>query len=187
MKEPDVSAQKTSTGVSDIGADSDRQARDKAFSAYYRGDIDALINFLIWQGARAPDAAECAQDAMIKAHEHWETIMDPRAWVRRTASRLWGRRMGSIREVLSDAVPERSALLRDDIGFEAVMERHDVLRRLQALPLRQRQVLAWTMDGFAAPEIAEELGISPAAVRASLHKARRAMAAQLGRKDDGDD
>jgi RNA polymerase sigma factor (sigma-70 family) len=186
MTEPEMSADKVSARVSDPKTDSERDARDKAFSAYYTSDIDGLINFLIWQGAKASDAAECAQEAMVRAHAYWETIANPRAWVRRTASRIWGRRMGEIREVLSDAVPERSALVRDDAEIEAAMARHDVLRRLDALPTRQRQVLAWTMDGYTGPEIAVELGISADAVRSSLVKARRAMAEELW-KDSNDD
>ena len=186
-RETDVSAEKTVAGVPDISADSARQARDKAFSAHYRSDIDKLITFLIWQGAKFPDAADCAQEAMIRTYAYWETIANPHAWVRRTASRLWGRQMDCLREVPSDAVPERSALLRDDVGIEAAIQRHDILRRLERLSLRQRQVLAWTMDGYTGPEIAVELGISADAVRSSLLKARRAMVEELGREDGSDD
>jgi RNA polymerase sigma factor (sigma-70 family) len=187
MMEPELSAEKTSTRASGARADASQQSRDAEFSAYYRSDIGALINFLIWQGAKPWDSADCAQEAMIKVHAYWETIANPHAWVRRTASRSWGQRMGRVREFVSDSVPERSALLRDDAGIEAAVQRHDVLRRLEALPLRQRQVLAWTMDGYAAPEIAVELGISADAVRSSLLKARRAMTRDLRRGDGSDD
>ena len=44
---------------------------------------------------------------------------------------------------------------------------------LRALPPRQRQVFALTIEGWTPTEIADMLGIDPAAVRASLKKARR--------------
>jgi RNA polymerase sigma-70 factor (ECF subfamily) len=183
----EVAAENSAATRSEVKVDPDRQARDNAFSAHYKSDIGALINFLVWQGAKAWDAAECAQEAMIELHTHWETIANPHAWVRRTASRFWGKRMSRIREVPSDSVPERSALLRDDAELEAAMQHHDVLRSLEALPLRQRQVLAWRMDGYTAPEIAAELGISSDAVRSSLLKARRAVAKDLNHRDGSDD
>jgi RNA polymerase sigma factor (sigma-70 family) len=162
--------------------DVDRRVRDREYSAFYRQSIVELVNFLIWQGARPADAAENAQEAMIKAHTHWDTISEPRAWVRRVASREWGRRFARAQEDPVDHVPEHTSLLHTDTAIESVAERHDVLRLLETLPPRQRQVMAWTMDGFSGPEIADELGINPDAVRSSLLKARRALASRLGRE-----
>ena len=48
-----------------------------------------------------------------------------------------------------------------------------VIAVLRALPPRQRQVLALTIDGWSPAEISELLGIGPAAVRSNLMKARR--------------
>lgn len=58
-------------------------------------------------------------------------------------------------------------------------QRHEVLRVLDLLPLRQRQVMAWTLDGYPPAQIADELGITAEAVRSSLRKARRTLAAYL--------
>jgi RNA polymerase sigma-70 factor (ECF subfamily) len=82
-------------------------------------------------------------------------------------------------EVVEYPIPEMpehaTALLRitDVVAWE---QNHDVLRMLDRLPARQRQVLAWTVDGYAPAEIAAELQMTPEAVRASLLKARRALA-----------
>ncbi len=52
-----------------------------------------------------------------------------------------------------------------------------LLAVLDRLPLRQRQVLAWTYDGATTTEIAETLQISPDAVRSNLHHARTTLRA----------
>ncbi|MBT2225658.1 hypothetical protein KLK06_07315 [Nonomuraea sp. NEAU-A123] len=50
---------------------------------------------------------------------------------------------------------------------------------LRGLPHRQRQVLAWTFSGYTPAEIADQLGMTPNAVSASLKKARRAAIKHL--------
>ncbi|GGR46147.1 sigma factor-like helix-turn-helix DNA-binding protein [Streptomyces netropsis] len=45
-----------------------------------------------------------------------------------------------------------------------------------SLPYRQRQILAWTLSGYTPSEIAQQLELTPEAVRASLKKARRTLA-----------
>ncbi|MFJ6199127.1 sigma factor-like helix-turn-helix DNA-binding protein [Micromonospora sp. NPDC092111] len=42
--------------------------------------------------------------------------------------------------------------------------------------------MAWTFDGYRPQEIADELDISPEAVRASLKLARRALAEESSRR-----
>ena len=50
---------------------------------------------------------------------------------------------------------------------------------LDLLPLRQRQVMAWTLDGYTPAQIADELQITAEAARSSLKKARRTLATYL--------
>jgi RNA polymerase sigma factor (sigma-70 family) len=66
-------------------------------------------------------------------------------------------------------------------------ERHEladqerfVLAALAGLPGKQRQVMAWSMDGFSPGEIAQVLGEEPAAVRQNLRRARQNLKRQLG-------
>jgi DNA-directed RNA polymerase specialized sigma24 family protein len=144
-----------------------------------------LVAFLRMQGVPLADAADIAQETMILAYRQWNTITHPSAWTRRVASRLWGRRWSAVdAEPMAD-VPENTSLLKfTDIA--AWEQRHDLLAILDGLPSRQRQVLAWTLDGFSPIEIAIELQMTSAAVRGSLKLARAAVAALLahGRNDD---
>ena len=55
-----------------------------------------------------------------------------------------------------------------------------MLAALAALPPKQREVMAWCIDGYSPAEIAGELGADPAAVRQNLAKARKNLKQMLG-------
>jgi RNA polymerase sigma factor (sigma-70 family) len=149
----------------------------QAFSVFYRESLQPLVAFLMYQGASLADAGDLAQEALAAAFHSWERIQHPKAWTRRVASRALIRQISRVEDP-SEVVPERAVLLpdRDISDWE---EKHEILRLMRLLPPRQRQVLAWTLDGFKPSEIAAELGLKPEAVRANLKKARRAIVAHL--------
>jgi RNA polymerase sigma factor (sigma-70 family) len=59
-------------------------------------------------------------------------------------------------------------------------EARTVLAALATLPPKQRQVMAWCIDGYTPAEIAREMGADPAAVRQNLAKARKNLKQVLG-------
>jgi RNA polymerase sigma-70 factor (ECF subfamily) len=71
---------------------------------------------------------------------------------------------------------EAVVLVPADADLDARVGRHQVIEQLGLLPPRQRQVMAWTFDGYTPAEIAEELGLSSATVRGSMRKARNTLA-----------
>jgi RNA polymerase sigma factor (sigma-70 family) len=149
-------------------------ATNEAFSCFYRATIRSLVGFLLIQGASLPIAAEIAQEAMIKAYQRWNTVTHPKAWVYTVAGRALVRQVADIREDPCEQTPEPTSLLpAPDMAAEWEV-RQDLLRILPSLPIRQRQVLAWTFAGYTPSEIAQQLRVTPDAVRASLKKARRA-------------
>jgi RNA polymerase sigma-70 factor (ECF subfamily) len=156
---------------------------DEEFSSFYRSFVPILVAFLRWQGVPLRDAADVAQETMVQAYRRWTTIDHPAAWARRVAARMWARRVAEAVEDPVGDVPERPALLTID-DVTAWEQRHEVLRVLDRLPARQRQVLAWRLDGYSPVEIAAELKMTAEAVRSSLLKARRALAAYL--RETGD-
>jgi len=131
--------------------------------------------FLRWQGASVADAADCVQEAMIQAYVRWSTIRDPHAWCRLVASRRYAHRCASLEEPVADTDNAGSPLLAANTDWDAFEQRHQILRVLEQLPLRQRQVMAWTYDGCTPTEIAETLVMTPEAVRSSLLKARKKL------------
>lgn len=91
------------------------------------------------------------------------------------ASRLYAHRIASVETPLENVETAGSPLLAPRTDIDALEQRHTVLRLLNRLPPRQRQVMAWTYDGATPTEIAQALRITPEAVRASLKKARATL------------
>jgi RNA polymerase sigma factor (sigma-70 family) len=164
------------------GTETPSAARD-LYVAFYREFVPRLVAYLVFQGASLGDAADVAQEAMIEAYQHWPEIEHPRAWVRRVASRKYGRRIVQVGE-LPDPVAS-SPLLPSGLDVARWEQGQEVLRLLAELPLRQRQVMAMTYDGDTASEIAAELNMTVDAVRANLMRARRTLAAKLGVPEGG--
>lgn len=157
------------------GQTADRQRIVDEFSAFYRTHAAKLAGWLIWQGASEADAKDVIQETMHKAYRLWDTIAKPEAWARTTASRAYAERVGR-----HDAVPvvdttEYSPGVDDSCELAAAATKHDLRMAVRQLPLRQRQVLAWSFEGYTPTEIAQQLGMEPAAVRSSLYKARQRL------------
>ena len=148
--------------------------RDAPFAEFFRAEHKKLVRFVIAIGADGDEAAEIAQAAFVKAFEGWEGIRAPRAWIRRVAvNELTAARRAARRETPQATLPDAPGPLSTAIAVELTEEARQVLAVLQALPPRQRQVMAWIIDGFGAAEIAGELGVSPESVRQSHAKARK--------------
>lgn len=153
-----------------------------SFPDFYRSGTPGLVAFVMWLGAGAEEAADVAQEAMTRAWQNWELpIEHPNAWVRTVASREYRRRIKARRTEPTAEIPGH--LLRPGMAAdEAAMpgpEQARVLEVLRLLPYRQRQVMAWTYDGYTPAEIATILGLDFGAVRASLHKARKTLKQHL--------
>ncbi|GAA3087397.1 RNA polymerase sigma factor [Streptosporangium carneum] len=164
--------------------DTARLAVDHEFSTFYRTTIRQLVVFLLSQGAELTVAADIAQDTMTKAYQRWTEIDQPKAWAYAVASRALIRKIVDILEDPCDQLPEPTSLLPHPDAAAEWEARHDTLRMLRNLPPRQRQILAWTLDGYTPTEIAEQLCITPNTVSANLKKARRAAAHYLKTREE---
>ncbi|MFE1927517.1 RNA polymerase sigma factor [Streptomyces asoensis] len=164
-------------------SDSARQRTDAEFSAFYRTNIRPLTGFLIVHGAQVQVAADIAQDVMTDAYRNWTGITHPKAWVHKAASRALVRKVASVEEAVDD-IPEPSSLLPRPDAIAEWETRHDALPMLRSLPMKQRQVMAWTLAGFTPTDIAEHLGLPAENVRANLRKARRTAAAHLTAREE---
>lgn len=181
VPEPEPPVQAPPLGENRLGAPGCEH--DAGFAEFYLTFMPSLVRFLRWQGAPFADAENIAQETMADLYRQWASVQKPAAWARKAASRRWVRIIadGRLEHPVDDAVLERvstsSLLTADDIlAFE---QRYDVVGLLDTLPSRQRQVLAWTYEGYTPSEIAEELQLTPENVRANLYKARRAVRVYL--------
>ncbi|MEU4180406.1 sigma-70 family RNA polymerase sigma factor [Streptomyces sp. NPDC026589] len=164
--------------------DLDRLRTDAEFASFYRDVLSSLVGFLINQGACVRDAADIAQESMTDAYRCWGDIEYPKAWVHKAASRALVRKVAQIEELVED-VPEPTSLLPRPDAIAEWEVRHDALLILRGLPPRQRQVMAWTLNGFTPTDIAHHLGLSAETVRANLKKARRAAVARIKEREEG--
>lgn len=148
-----------------------------AYSAFYRESVPRLVAFLRWQDAPLADAADCVQETMMLAlPPKWATLENPHAWCRTTASRIYARRVANCREIpVANVESLRCPLIAENTDIDAFEQRHRVLPQLTRLPPRQRQVMAWTLDGATPTEIAHELHMDPQTVRSTLRDARKAL------------
>jgi RNA polymerase sigma factor (sigma-70 family) len=155
------------------------------FAWFYRSHISRLTAYLIYQGAAAHLAADIAQDAMITAYRRWAEIKSPRSYTWTVAYRAFIRHALNDPEQPVGEVPEPAALLPRPGEAEAWLQEQHIIHVLRALPPRQRQVLALTIDGWTPAEIAELLNLDPAAVRSNLKKARRTAAEHRRTREEG--
>ncbi|MFJ9953221.1 RNA polymerase sigma factor [Kitasatospora sp. NPDC091207] len=167
--------------ASDSGIET--SSRNGEFAYFYRTCLRKLVAFLMWQGASAALAADLAQDTMLKAYERWDRIQSPEAWSRRVASRELVRAFSRVEESIEELTLEPTSLLPSPGEAAEWERRQEILNLLSGLPARQRQVMAWTLDDYTPTEIAAELGMNPAAVRASLFKARMTVSSRMTERE----
>lgn len=160
-----------------------RQQTDNEFSAFYRETVRPLTGFLINHGAAVQVAADIAQEIMTDAYRNWDRITHPKAWVHKAASRALVRKVVSVEEPVGDVAEPTSLVPRPDAIAEWEAQ-HDALPLLRSLPMKQSQVMAWTLAGFTPTDIADHLGLPAENVRANLKKARRTAAAYLKAREE---
>jgi RNA polymerase sigma-70 factor (ECF subfamily) len=162
-----------------------RQAAPRApgsrldFALFYGEHMGALTRFVMRLGASPHEAADAAHTAFAEAFPKWSQITAPRAWLRTVAARAYLRQT-RLRNHPVDTVPDQPG---GTCPLEAVIlkdEEHAVYAALGALPPRQRQVMAWHLDGFSHTEISHELGITVEAVRQNYARARASLKCALG-------
>ncbi|WKX69392.1 sigma-70 family RNA polymerase sigma factor [Streptomyces sp. XD-27] len=101
------------------------------------------------------------------------------------AIRLYLRQSPRLEEELTDEGPDRAVF---SCPLDAVVLREEEARvyaALSRLPMKQRQVMAWHLDGFTTAEIGGALGMQPAAVRQNLARARAHPKEALGLTSGG--
>ncbi|MEV8548169.1 sigma-70 family RNA polymerase sigma factor [Streptomyces sp. NPDC051572] len=150
------------------------------FNAFYTQEMSAVTVFLMHQGATPYEAADAAHEAMTKLlPDLWRTLDHPRTWLRVAAQRCYWRQ-SSTRTTPTDPVPDRPGGTCPLTTVVISEFQQTVLNALRQLPPTMRTVMAWDIDGFTYPEIAEALAMTPAAVRQNISRARKRLITLLG-------
>jgi len=146
------------------------------FEDVFRSAYPRLVGLLTAACGDRELAADCVQEAFVRAHLQWRKIGhydDPVAWVRRVALNLvrdHSRRSERGRRARGRWASARRA---EDEATVAPDQPVDLLGALHTLPSQQRITLALHyVEGLAVREIAEELSISEGTVKFHLHVGR---------------
>ncbi|MBI2376980.1 MAG: sigma-70 family RNA polymerase sigma factor [Deltaproteobacteria bacterium] len=133
------------------------------------------------------DADDVVQETLIAVATHlpaFEGRSSLSTWVYTLARTACARRRRGAKN--APTLPESSAPERaDPTNPEILAERAELSSALSSalasLPIDQREVVVLRdMEGLTAPEVAEALGLSVAAVKSRLHRGRQALRATLG-------
>lgn len=155
---------------------------DEDFAAFFRREFPRLVVYLGVRGF-ARQAEDAAVEAMRDAFAKWRDIDRPVAWVRtaarrsamadvESANRRTAREEHYVRSVLAVEITDPHAVSEFD------EEQCEVLRQLEAMPLKRREVVALVYDGYTVNEVAVALEMEESTVRSHLRHARRALDAK---------
>lgn len=158
-------------------------------AAAYRAFLDELAGclraFLRRRLDRFPnDVEDLVQETLLAVHNQRHTY-DARApltpWAYGIARYKWVdflRRHGR-GDALTDPLDDADALLDERQG-DALDARRDVAKLLATLPPKQRDAIALVkLEGLSTAEAAQRTGLSESAVKVSVHRGLKALAARL--------
>lgn len=143
------------------------------YEEFFRSTYADTVRYVVRRGLDPEAAADCAQEAYIRAYARWWRIRrydDPAAWVRRVATNLSvdvRRRQERTQRVLPHLAAERPHAVpppAEPSRFHAISAQ---------LPGQQRRVVELCYgEDLSTEQAASRLGISAGAVRFHLTKAR---------------
>ena len=149
------------------------------FETMFRAQFPRLVTLGVAMTGSRDIAHELAQETMLRAHRRWDEIASyesPEAWVHRVMINLL------IDEHRSRSA-ERSAVARvaaqpvRDVDSPSTDRWYELVG---SLPAQQRAIVTlYYADDQSVDAIAGMLAISTGSVKASLHKARRALGRRL--------
>jgi RNA polymerase sigma factor (sigma-70 family) len=148
------------------------------FTACYRAEKLKVVRFLINQGATEHEAHDAAQAAFLQAYRQWDTIRNPLSWLFTVARREF--LAAQVPETPTDAFLASAHAPTTPSAIDLSDQAREVLATLETLPVKQRQVMALSVDEFTPAEIARHLRADPASVRQNLRKARQNLKNRLG-------
>lgn len=150
----------------------------ETFEAFYLREFPKIVAITASMSGNRALAEDIAQNAMLKAHRHWEKIASydkPGAWVRRVA-------INEATSALRRKATEARALIR--LGGEPAValpppppEDQSIWAAVAALPKKQRAaVTLFYLEDRSTLEIADILDCSEATARVHLHRGRKRLA-----------
>lgn len=153
---------------------------DDAVTELFRTRFDALFRYLDRLSGDADLAKDLAQEAFVRLYQRRSMPDDASAWLVRVATNLYrdSRRNSQRRETIAERDPMGMAPSEQPAVDETVIEaetRSRVRAILDALPLRDRQILLLRHEGYSYRDIAQITGVAPGSVGTLLIRATHAF------------
>jgi RNA polymerase sigma-70 factor (ECF subfamily) len=147
--------------------------RNEYSDAFVNG-YSATRRFLLSRGAALDEAEEIAQAAWARGWEYRDQLRDPSMvsfWVNSIARNLFRARFRTPPTISLEGIEPSYTM--------ALEEQIEVHRMLELCPERDRALLAKSLEGYSAEEIAKDEGISSTGIRVRMLRIRQGIRAQL--------
>lgn len=165
------------TGVTSMDADCTPEDTEDSFAAWYRAEYHSLVRTLIVVIGDADVATDSASEAFVRALQRWDRVSQmasPTAWTYTVALNVARR---TFRRARLEAVVLRRRSVPPPVRDDSL----EVWDAVQHLPLRQRTAVALHyLSDLSQRDVAAAMGVAEGTVAATLHEARRNLAATLG-------
>ncbi len=147
--------------------------RVQDFSAAFESGYAVTRRFLMSRGAGLDEAEEIAQAAWARGWECREQLRDPVLvgyWVNSIARNLFRARF---------RMPAEGPIEDVEATYDMSLEALEVRRMLDKCPQRDRDLLARSLEGYSAEELAMGSGVSSTGIRVRLLRIRQSLRQQL--------
>jgi RNA polymerase sigma-70 factor (ECF subfamily) len=160
------------------------------FDEVFRASYARLVGVLTAATSDPELAADCVQEAFVRAHVRWRQVGgydDPVGWVRRVAVNLV--RDHARREARRRRAHDRLSAdhVATDRAHEPSEQAVDLVAALSSMPPQQRMALAlYYVEGLSVHEVASEMRVSEGTVKFHLHSGRERFRALVDQAKGGD-
>ena len=162
---------------------------EKAFEVLYNQYKVPLFSFSLKYIDNPLDVEEIVQDTLLKAYQHLETLRDTEqfsswlfsiaaqrivAWYRKNRQRIDRELLSCVSEqILQAASVTAYRVAQQDVADRARLK--SLLSLIDTLSDSEKTVLRLRLDGLSYEEMANKLGISVAAVKHRLYRAKKKL------------
>jgi RNA polymerase sigma-70 factor (ECF subfamily) len=157
-----------------------------SFETLFKDEFPRLVSLGLAMSGRRDVATDLAQETMLRAHQRWTdvaTFDSPAAWCRKVMVNLLidHHRSATAERIAMDRLGSRGELVAPAPALDRWCE------IVGELPDRQRVIVTlYYADDMSVDEIADTLGVTAGAIKASLFKARRSLRRRLDAEEDHD-
>ena len=162
-----------------------RSGDEEAFRRLLESHSRAVSTTLMACGVRDPETArDLAQEVAIRCWTQLPTLQDSRAfpaWLRRIAANLVRDHLRRVKPEIDDLEAVSEVPVDGDPETDAG-RRHEVRERLRVLQEEDAETIEVLMalaEGTSVKELAERLGVSPAALKMRVSRARKRLRSRL--------